>query len=52
MVLTVEGDELHIRKADRWSELRGMLAASDFRATEALLEERREDRDLERPRQK
>ena len=43
VTLTVEGDELRIRKADDWSELRGMLANSSLDATTVLLEERRRD---------
>jgi AbrB family looped-hinge helix DNA binding protein len=46
--LTVDGDELRIRKANTWQELRGMLAESEVNATEASLEERRLDRARER----
>jgi AbrB family looped-hinge helix DNA binding protein len=42
VMLTVHGDELRIRKANNWRELRGMLAESNVDATAALIEERRE----------
>lgn len=51
VTLAVEGDELRIRKADNWLELRGMLADSTVDATEALLEERREERRADRLRE-
>jgi len=44
VMLTVDGDELRIRKADNWLELRGMLADSEVNATAVLLEGRRFDR--------
>lgn len=47
MVLRVDGNELRLRKADTWQDLRGMLAGSEADATAALLEERRMDRTLE-----
>jgi AbrB family looped-hinge helix DNA binding protein len=43
VTLTVEGDEIRIRKADDWLSLRGLLASSRTDATAALLEERRRD---------
>ena len=43
VTLTVEGDELRIRKTDNWSELRGMLATSAADATAELLRERLND---------
>lgn len=43
VTLSVEGDELRIRKAPEWSSLRGLLAGSKVDATAALLEERRLD---------
>jgi AbrB family looped-hinge helix DNA binding protein len=48
VMLTVEGDELRVRKADNWSELRGMLADSEVDATAVLLEERRLDQAREK----
>ena len=42
VMLTVHGDELRIRKANNWRELRGMLAESNVDAAAALIEERRE----------
>ncbi len=35
VTLTVEGDELRIRKAESWAELRGMLANTEEDATAA-----------------
>jgi AbrB family looped-hinge helix DNA binding protein len=42
VMLTVHGDELRIRKANNWRELRGMLAESSVDVVEALLEGRRQ----------
>ena len=47
VTLTVEGDELRIRKADNWPELRGLLADSEVDATAALIEERQLDQTRE-----
>jgi AbrB family looped-hinge helix DNA binding protein len=43
VMLTVDGDELRIRKADNWMELRGLLADVEGDPIAALLEERRLD---------
>jgi AbrB family looped-hinge helix DNA binding protein len=48
VVLLVEGDELRIRRADNWMELRGLLADDDVDPVAALLGERQLDRDRER----
>ena len=43
VLLTVDGDELRIRKADNWMDLRGLLADVEGDPIAALLEERRLD---------
>jgi AbrB family looped-hinge helix DNA binding protein len=48
VTLTIEGDELRIRKTPEWSDLRGLLASSKVDATAALLDERRRDRAREK----
>jgi AbrB family looped-hinge helix DNA binding protein len=48
VMLTVEGDEIRIRKADNWRELRGILADADIDPRVALSEERTLDRLRER----